>query len=45
MIASWEGWNKGIVRELEMNRDTLAYIEWKMNKDHLLYSRGNTAQC
>ena len=45
MIASWEGWNEGIVRELEMNRYTLAYLEWITNKDHLLHSRANTAQC
>ena len=45
MIASLEGCNEGIVRELEMSRYTLAYLEWITNKDHLLYSRGNAAQC
>ena len=34
----------GIVREVGMDRYTLLYLKWIINKD-LLYSTGNSAQC
>ena len=34
----------GIVREAGMDRYTLLYLKWIINKD-LLYSTGNSAQC
>ena len=39
-----EGWGKGIARELGMDRYTLLYLKWIINKD-LLCSTGNFAHC
>ena len=44
MVTRGEGWEEGIVREFRMDRYTLLYLKWIMNKD-LLYSTGNSTQC
>ena len=44
MVTRGEGWGEGIIRELEIDMDTLLYLKWITNKD-LLYSTGNSAQC
>ena len=43
LLGGGEGWRKRIVREFEMNMDTLLYLKWITNKD-LLYSTWNSAQ-
>ena len=44
MVTRGEGWGEGIIRELEIDMNTLLYLKWITNKD-LLYSTGNSAQC
>jgi len=44
MVARGEGWGRGTVRGLGMDRYTLLYLKWITNKT-LLYSTGNSAQC
>ena len=44
MVARWEGWEEGIVREIGMDMYTLLYLKSITNKD-ILYSTWNSAQC
>ena len=44
MVAWGEGWEKRIVRKLEMVMYTWLYLKWITNKD-LLNSTWNSAQC
>ena len=43
MVARWEGWEEGIVREIGMDMYTLLYLKSITNKD-ILYSTWNSAQ-
>ena len=42
--AEWEKWGEGIVREFEIDMNTLLYFKWMTNKD-LLCTTGNSTQC
>ena len=44
MVARWEGWEEGIVREIGMDMYTLLYLKSITNKD-ILYSTWNSVQC
>ena len=45
MVAKEQGWGEGIVREFGMNMYTLLYLKWISNKDLLVHSTWNSAQC
>ena len=41
MVAEWGKWGEGIVREFEIDTNTLLYLKWITNKD-LMYSTRNS---
>ena len=44
LVGGRGGMEEGMVKEFEMDRNTLLYLKWVTTKD-LLYSTGNSAQC